>query len=66
MRKTTWTHTATAADTLTAASLVYLLVTMDSAALTGVPGLWLGIGVPLFVAHVVARLVAMRRTAGTV
>jgi hypothetical protein len=57
MRKTL----VNAADALTAASLAYLLVTMAPADLVGLPGLLVGIGVPLYVAHLVARIVTMRR-----
>ena len=53
-------YTAHAADALTAASLAYLLVTMGPDAVNGLPGLLVGLGVTLFIAHVVARLVTLR------
>lgn len=57
---TRWRVATYGADVLTAASLVYLLLHLDPASLNTLPGMLLGVGVSLCIAHWVYRIKTLR------
>jgi uncharacterized membrane protein len=57
---TRWHAASYVGDALTAASLAYILLHLDPSALNALPGLLVGLGVSLFIAHLVHQIVTLR------